>query len=41
MSDFLDTWSAASSEGIFGALFPILDTAGSWAGAVADLMGLL
>lgn len=41
MSEFLGTWSAASSEGIFGELFPILADAGKWAGAVADLLGLL
>lgn len=41
MSEFLGNWSDASSEGVFGELFAILDTAGSWAGAVADLLGLL
>lgn len=41
MSDFLTTWSAASSDGIFGEVFGLLDSVGTWAGALADLLGLL
>lgn len=39
--DFLDSWSGLSSDGLFGYVFDFLATAGDWAGAVSDLMGLL
>lgn len=37
----LETWNALSSEGIFGAVFPLLKNAGDWADAVAKLIGLV
>ena len=39
--DFLDTWNALSSQGIFGTVFPLLKDAGDWADAVAKLIGLV
>lgn len=41
MTDFLGAWSDLSSEGLFGSLIDILETAGDWAGAIASLIGLL
>lgn len=45
-SELFDNWSALSSgnedgDTIFSFLFDFLDVAADWAGAVADLLGLL
>ncbi|MEY8578566.1 PorA family porin [Corynebacteriaceae bacterium 6-324] len=39
--EFLDTWNTLSSDGILGSLISILEPAGDWAGAAADLIGLV
>lgn len=39
--EFLDNLQALSSEGLIGFLFTTLEAAGDWAGAAADLIGLL
>lgn len=39
--EFLGTWNTLSSEGILGSLIAILEPAGKWAGAAADLIGLV
>ncbi|WP_313547666.1 PorA family porin [Corynebacterium sp.] len=39
--EFLGTWNTLSSEGILGGIFKILEPAGDWAGAAADLIGLV
>ncbi|MDO5506784.1 MAG: PorA family porin [Corynebacterium casei] len=39
--EFLANWNVLSSEGILGNLFTILEPAGDWAGAAADLIGLV
>lgn len=39
--EFLGTWNTLSSEGLVGALVELLGSAGEWAGAAADLIGLV
>ncbi len=39
--DFLGNVSTLSSEGLVGEIFGFLATAGDWAGAVSNLLGLL
>ena len=39
--DFLTDWSALSSTGLVGTVLSFLDSAGSWAEAVAKLIGLV
>lgn len=39
--EFIDNWNTLSSDGILGSLFAILEPAGKWAGAAADLIGLV
>lgn len=39
--DFLDNVNTLSSTGLFGAIFGFLAASGDWAGAVADLLGLV
>lgn len=38
---FLDGVFTLSSEGLFGEIFNFLADSGKWAGAVADLLGLV
>ncbi len=37
----LEAWNALSSTGIIGALIKLLEPMGDWAGAAADLIGLV
>ena len=39
--EFLGNWNTLSSDGILGSLFGILEPAGDWASAAADLIGLV
>ena len=41
MEDFFGSWSTLSSDGLFGSLIELLGTAGDWAGAASDLIGLV
>lgn len=41
MSDFLDTWTNLSSDGLLGATFDLLKDLGGWTEAVAKLIGLV
>lgn len=42
MEDFFGSWEGLSSEGsLVGSLVKLLGTAGDWAGAAADLIGLV
>ncbi|AGN20233.1 porin [Corynebacterium glutamicum MT] len=39
--EFLGDLSVLSSTGLIGSLFTFLDASSDWAGAVADLIGLV
>ncbi|MFH0411560.1 porin [Corynebacterium sp. L4756] len=39
--DFIASWGTLSSDGILGRLIDLLEIAGDWAGATADLIGLV
>lgn len=39
--EFLNGLQTLSSTGLIGFLFDTLETAGDWAGAASDLIGLL
>ena len=41
MEDFFGSWTGLSSEGVLGSLLRLLETAGDWAGAAAELIGLV
>lgn len=41
VSEFLSDLSVLSGTGLIGEIFTFLGDSGKWAGAVADLIGLL
>ena len=41
MESFIANWATLSSDGILGTALPLLTQAGNWAGAAADLIGLV
>lgn len=41
VSEFLTNLGTLSSTGLVGEIFNFLDASSDWAGAVADLIGLL
>ncbi|MDN6245255.1 MAG: porin [Corynebacterium casei] len=41
MEFFIANWATLSSDGILGTALPLLADAGKWAGAAANLIGLV
>ncbi|MGO1967888.1 MAG: PorA family porin [Corynebacterium casei] len=41
MESFIANWATLSSDGILGTALPLLAEAGKWAGAAANLIGLV